>query len=198
MKHLNGETEDPMNDDRSLSTRRERPAPRQSELPPAGLGEVARDVVDHAQVIARDALAIAKLEARRSVGRATDRVKEAAPRIAFGAVAGVTALVGAVLLLIAIFIGLGDAVPSVGWRLAIFGIFFLVVAVISAIFAGSHEKRREEAPGRGFEQVKGTGRGAAAEETSRRQLAEATRRGVAERAAVAAPRDASSLPAARH
>jgi hypothetical protein len=194
MKPYNGETEDPMNNDRSLSTPRERPAPRQSEMPPAGLGEVARDVVDHAQVIARDALAIAKLEARRSVDRAKDRVKDAAPRIAFGATAGVAALVGVVLLLIAIFIGLGDAVPSVGWRLAIFGIFFLVVAVIAAIFAGSHEKRREAAPRRGFEEMPRRG----AEETSRRQLADAPRRGLAEGAPVAATRDTSSLPAARH
>lgn len=199
MKTLNGEPEDPMNDDRSLSTRRERPAPRQSEMPPAGLGEVARDVVDHAQVIARDALAIAKLEARRSVERATDRVKEAAPRIALGAVAGVAALVGALLLLIAIFLGLGDAVPSVGWRLAIFGIFFLVVAVIAAIFAASRETGHERAaasPRRGFEQA--PGRAAAAEETSRRQLADAPRRGLAEGAPAATPREKSSLPAARH
>lgn len=201
MKPYNGETEDPMNDDRSLSTRRERPAPRQSEQPPAGLGEVARDVVDHAQVIARDALAIAKLEARRSVDRAKDRVKDAAPRIAFGAVAGVTALVGVVFLLIASFIALGNAVPSMGWRLAIFGLLFLVVAAIAAIFAGSHEKRREVAPGRGFEVT--PGRGA---ETSRRQLAdaprseaeEAPRRELAEGAPAAASRDTASLPAARH
>lgn len=186
MKHFNGETEVPMNDDRSLSPRRERPPPRQAEMPPAGLGEVARDVVDHAQVIARDALAIAKLEARRSVDRTKDRVKEAAPRIAFGAVAGVTALVGVVLLLIAIFIGLGNAVESVGWRLAIFGLFFLVVAAIAAIFAGSHEKRREEAPRRGFEELPRRG----GEETSRRELAVT--------APVSPPRDTRTLPAARH
>ncbi|MFS8067457.1 MAG: phage holin family protein [Byssovorax sp.] len=202
MKRYNGETEDPMNDDRSLSTHRERPAPRQAEQPPAGLGEVARDVVEHAQVIARDALAIAKLEARRSVDRAKDRVKDAAPRIAFGAAAGVAALVGVVFLLIASFIALGNAVPSVGWRLAIFGLLFLVVAAIAAIFAGSHEKRREVAPGRGFEVT--PGRGAA--ETSRRQLADAPRSGVeavprrelAERAPASASRDTASLPAARH
>jgi hypothetical protein len=186
-------------EDRSLSPRRERAPlpPRQAELPPAGLGEVARDVVDHAQVIARDALAIAKLEARRAVARATGRAKEAAPRIAFGVIAGVSALVAAVLLLIAIFIALGDPIPSVGWRLAIFGLFFLVVAVIAAIFAGSHEERHEaESPRRGFEHA--PGRAADAEETSRRQLADAPRRGLAEGAPAAAPRDTSSLPAARH
>lgn len=168
-------------EDRSLSPRRERAPlpPRQAELPRAGLGEVARDVVDHAQVIARDALAIAKLEARRTVERATGRAKQAAPRIAFGAIAAVSALVAAVLLLIAIFIALGDPIPSVGWRLAIFGLFFLVVAVIAAIFAGSHEGRHEEAPRRGFE--------------------EAPRRGGAEVVRSSASSERTpSLPAARH
>lgn len=136
---MNGNIEKSRLDEQPPLARRERPPPRQSELPAAGLGEVARDVVDHAQVIARDALAIGKLEARRAVDRAKTQARDAAPRIAFGAVAGVAALVGVVLLLIAIFIALGDPIPSVGWRLAIFGIFFLVVAVIAAIFAGSRE-----------------------------------------------------------
>jgi hypothetical protein len=152
MTQLHGKIEGPMNDDRSLSPRRDRPPPppRQAEPPPAGLGEVARDVVDHLQVIVRDELAIAKLEARRAVERAKERAKAAAPRVAFGIVAGVAALLAVVFLLIAIFIALGDAVPSVGWRLAIFGIFFLVVSVIAAIFAGSRETEHEEAPRRAF------------------------------------------------
>jgi hypothetical protein len=151
MKPSNGQTEDPMNDDRSLSTRRERPPSRQSEQPAAGLGEVARDVVDHAQVIARDALSIAKLEARRSVDRAKGRARDAAPRIAFGAIAGVAALIGTIFLLIAIFDALGGPIPSFGWRMAIFGIFFLVVAVIAAIFAGSREERHDKATRSGFD-----------------------------------------------
>jgi hypothetical protein len=150
MTQMDGKIEQSRNDERSLSTRRERLGPRQAEPPPAGLGEVARDVVDHAQVIARDAIGIAKLEARRAVERAKERAKEVAPRIVFSAVAAVTALVGIVFLLIAIFIGLGDAIPSVGWRMAIFGIFFLVVAVIAAIFAGSREQRNEEVRSPGF------------------------------------------------
>lgn len=172
-------------EDRSLLPRRERAPlpPRQAEQPPAGLGEVARDVVDHAQVIARDGLAIAKLEARRAVARATGRAKEAAPRIAFGVIAATSALVATVLLLIAIFIALGDPIPSVGWRLAIFGLFFLVVAVIAAIFAGSHEERHEERhkeePVRGFEAA------------PRRGGAEVVR-------SSGSPERAPSLPAARH
>jgi hypothetical protein len=146
MTQMNGKIEHITIEERPLSTtgRRERAPSRQSELPAAGLGEVARDVVDHAHVIARDALAIGKLEARRAVDRARSQAREVAPRIAFGAVAAVAALVGAVLLLIAIFIALGDPIPSVGWRMAIFGIFFLVVAVIAALFAGSPEEHREE------------------------------------------------------
>lgn len=137
-----------MNDERGQHAQRDRLAmhSRQSEQPSAGLGEVARDVVDHAQIIARDALAIGKLETRRAVKRAKERAKEAAPRIAFGAIAGVAALAGVVFLLIAIFIALGGPIPSVGWRTAIFGIFFLVVAVIAAIFAGTKEKLHEERP----------------------------------------------------
>ena len=64
--------------------------------------------------------------------------------MAFGAVAAVAALVGLVLLLIALFIALGDPIPSVGWRMALFAVFFLVVAVIAGRFAGSHEEHRGE------------------------------------------------------
>lgn len=143
MTQMNGEIERVSNDERALSAPAPRPA-RQEELPAAGLGEVARDVVDHAQGIARDALAIGKLEARRAVDRARSQAREVAPRIAFGAVAGVAALVGVVFLLIAIFLALGDPIPSMGWRMALFGTFFLVVAVIAGLFAGSHEEHRED------------------------------------------------------
>jgi uncharacterized membrane protein YtjA (UPF0391 family) len=154
MKQMNGEIERASGDERALSKPRERPPPRKDELPAAGLGEVARDVVDHAQGIARDALAIGKLEARRAVERARSQAREVAPRIAFGAVAGVAALVGVVLLLIALFIALGDPIPSVGWRMALFGVFFLVVAVIAGLFAGSHEEHRNErAQARGSEEA---------------------------------------------
>ena len=141
---MDGKIERSPDEARAPLARRERPS-RQSELPAAGLGEVARDMVDHAQVIARDALAIAKLEARRSVGRAKTQARELAPRIAFGAVAGVAALVGVIFLLSAIFLALGDPIPSVGWRMTIFGIFFLVTAVIAALFAGSGEAHHEKA-----------------------------------------------------
>jgi len=137
-----------MSDERTQHPRRDRLTlpPRQGELPSAGLGEVARDVVDHAHVIARDALGIGKLEALRAVERAKARARETAPRIAFGAIAAVAALAGVVFLLIAIFVALGDPIPSVAGRTAIFGVFFLVVAVLAAIFASTQEKLREERP----------------------------------------------------
>ena len=145
MTQMDGKIERSVSEERALSTRRERPpaTPRQGELPGANLGEVARDVVDHAQIIARDALSIGKLEARRAVDRLRTQAREVGPRIAFGAIAGVTALLGVVFLLIAIFIALGDPIPSVGWRMAIFGVFFLVMSVIAAIFASSHEEPHE-------------------------------------------------------
>lgn len=158
-----------MNDERSVVTRRERSPlpPRQGELPAAGLGDVARDVVDHVHVIARDALSIAKLEAAHTLDRVKARVREAAPRIVFGLVAGVTALAGVVFLLIAIFVALGGPVPSVGWRLAIFGIFFLVVSMIAAVFAGTHEKLHEEQPRRVFAEVEPTAERSTALTTTR-------------------------------
>lgn len=141
-----------MSDERAQQPRRDRLTlpPRQGELPSAGLGEVARDVVDHAHVIARDALAIGRLEARRTVERTKERAKEVAPRIAFGAIAVIAALAGVVLLLIALFLALGDPIPSVGWRMAIFGVFFLAVAVVAAIFASTREKLHHERPRRGL------------------------------------------------
>ena len=144
-----------MSDERVQHSHRDRLAvhSRQSEQPSAGLGEVARDVVDHAQIIARDAIAIGKLETRRAVDRAKERAKEIAPRIAFGAIAAVAALTGTVFLLIAIFLALGGPIPSVAWRTAIFGVFFLVVAVIAAIFADTKEKLHEERPRRVLAEV---------------------------------------------
>src|SRR4051812_2294188 len=132
-----------MNDQHVSSGGRPRLLPRQAEAPSASLGDVARDVFDHAQVIARDALAIGKIEAQRTLGRARARALEVAPRVAFGAVAAVAALTGLIFLLIALFNALEDAIPSFAWRTAIFGIGFLVVAAIGAIFAGAREKRHE-------------------------------------------------------
>lgn len=144
-----------MNDERAQHARRDRLTlpPRQSEPPSAGLGAVARDVVDHAQIIARDAFGIGKLEARRALERTRARAREAAPRIAVGAVGVVAAVASAVFLLIAIFLALGDPIPSVGWRMAIFGVFFLVVAVTAGIFASPREKLPEERPQRVIAEV---------------------------------------------
>ena len=147
---MNARSERSPSEEGALSARRERPV-QPAQQAAANLGEVARDVLDHAKIIARDAVALGRLEVRRTVDRARTRARDAAPRIAFAAIAGVTALVGLVFVLIAIFIALGDPIPSVGWRMAIFGAFFLVTAVIGATFATSHEERPvEETPARVF------------------------------------------------
>jgi hypothetical protein len=92
------------------------------------LGDVVRDAMDHARVIVRDTAAIAKLEAKHT---AEHVVREVVPRAGFGLVAGVAGLVGLVMLLVAAFMGLGALVPSVGWRVFIFSVFFLAVAGVA-------------------------------------------------------------------
>src|SRR4051812_41705778 len=81
------------------------------------LGDVAKDVIDHAQMLVSDAVAIAKLEARQMTGRLERSIRRVVPRIALGATAAVLGITGVVLGLIAIFIGLGNAIPSVAVRL---------------------------------------------------------------------------------
>jgi hypothetical protein len=117
---------------RAIVTRR-----GEGEPVPAALGSVARDAIDHATIILRDTAAIAKLEGEKIVDRA---VKDVAPKVAFGAVAAISGFVGLVFALIAIFIGLGEVIPSVAWRLVIFAVAFFAVAIAGAVLAG---KRRE-------------------------------------------------------
>jgi hypothetical protein len=81
---------------------------------------VARDTLDVATELVRDGVTLAKLEAERSL-------REAAPRVAWGAAALVCAATASVCAIIAIMIGLGALVPSIAWRLVILaGALFLV------------------------------------------------------------------------
>jgi hypothetical protein len=107
------------------------------------LGEVARHAIDHTQEILRDTLAIARLEVRRGAQRAIERTREEAPRVGYAVFAGLLILTGAVLGLIAIFIGLGEAIPSVGWRLAIYAIAFLLAGSVAMIPASRSAAERE-------------------------------------------------------
>jgi hypothetical protein len=81
---------------------------------------VARDTLDVATELVRDGVTLAKLEVERSL-------REAAPRVAWGAAALVCAATATVCAIVAIMIGLGALVPSIAWRLVILaGALFLV------------------------------------------------------------------------
>lgn len=116
-----------------------RGAEAEHEQAPA-LGSVARDAIDHVTVIVRDTAEIARLK----VEHVADRVKrDLASRVAWGAVAATFGVVGSILLLIAIFIGLGAIIESVAWRLAIYAIVFLGIAIVGAMLATRHKREDE-------------------------------------------------------
>jgi hypothetical protein len=97
-----------------------RPEPGARGSTGEALAAVARDAIDVVSEMARDAIAIGRLEAQRAVADAT-------PRVVWGVIAGVCGLCATVLALIAIFLVLGAVVPSVAGRLAIFaGLLFVV------------------------------------------------------------------------
>lgn len=102
---------------------------------PPGLGEVARDAVDHIKVIVSDSVALGKLEAKRVVAQVERTTRDVAPRLAWGMMAAALGFVGAVLGLIAIFIGLGAVIPSVAVRLAIFAATFLLGGAVFGFLA---------------------------------------------------------------
>jgi len=115
------------------------------------LSMVVRDAMDQATEIVRDSLALGTLEAKRAARRVGETVKVVAPRAILLAGAGALLLTGAVLGLIAIFIGLGAFIPSVAARLGLFAALFFVGAgalgVLAArAFGKPSEGPREEAP----------------------------------------------------
>jgi hypothetical protein len=93
------------------------------------LGDVARDVIDHVSIIARDRFKIGKLEARR---QAEHWRRDVAPRAAFGAVAALLGGMAAVMGLVALFLGIAAALGSVAWTFAIYCGFFVILAFIAA------------------------------------------------------------------
>lgn len=100
-----------------------------------GLGDVAKDALNHVKVIVSDSLAIGKLEVRRMATRAEEAGREIVPRVAVGLTASIVGLVGIVLGLVALFIGLGEVIPSVAVRLAIYAAAFLLFAAAGGFFA---------------------------------------------------------------
>jgi len=114
----------------------ERDSPPPSPSGEVGLGDVAKDVAYHVRVIVSDSIAIGKLEAKRALGRLAHVTRAIAPRVMVAAAAVLLGLTGVVLGLIAIFIALGEVIPSVAVRLAIYAAAFLVLAVIGGFAAG--------------------------------------------------------------
>src|SRR5262249_54604009 len=106
----------------------------------AGLGDVAKDAMEHLRVIMNDSVAIAKLEVRRVTHHVEETGREFLPRIGVGAVAAVAALAGIVLALVALFIALEDVIPSVAVRLAIFAAAFLIFAAACGFYAARPRK----------------------------------------------------------
>lgn len=100
-----------------------------------GLGDVAKDAIDHVREIVSDSVAIGKLEAKRVIEKVEETTKDIVPRMAIGAAAGAVGFVGLVLGLIAIFIALGEVIPSTAARLGIFAGVFLVLAAAGGFIA---------------------------------------------------------------
>jgi len=112
-----------------------------------GLGDIAKDAIDHVSAIVSDSVALGKLEAKRIAGKVEETAKEVVPRAAFGLMAMMLGLIGSVLGLVAIFVGLGALIPSVAVRLAIFAAVFLLLAGVGAFFAArpmKKDKKEEE------------------------------------------------------
>jgi hypothetical protein len=122
--------------------------------PKPQLGDVVRDAMDHAHLIARDTVSLGRLEIEGVIGKAKDEAfvvlekakiegrtlaakakaeaEVALVRVAFGAVAAVVGGVGVIFLAIAAFLGLGYLIPSLAARFAIFALVFLATAGIAA------------------------------------------------------------------
>lgn len=106
-----------MNDGRSRHDEADRPA----------LGDVARDVMDHASMIVRDEIKIARLSAGRWVEHAK---RDVAPRALIAAALGIVGLLAVVFALLAIFLGFVAATGSVAWTFVIFAVAFGVGALV--------------------------------------------------------------------
>jgi hypothetical protein len=133
-------------------------ARRQITGRPPELGEVVRDAMDHAHLIARDTVSLGRLEVEGVIAKAkgealtvVDRVKlegrtiaakardeagEVVTRVAFVAIAATVGAVGTIFLVIAAFLGLGYLIPSLAARFAIFAVVFLLTSGIAAAMAG--------------------------------------------------------------
>ncbi|APR83815.1 Hypothetical protein A7982_09164 [Minicystis rosea] len=93
------------------------------------LGDVARDVLDHITMIARDETKIARLSAKRV---ATHLREDVAPKALYAAGAGVCAALAGLFALIALFWGIAVALGSAAWAFVIYAVLFALAAVVLA------------------------------------------------------------------
>jgi len=105
-------------------------------MPEEPIGAVVRDAIDQTREIVRDTVAIGALEVKRAGLKAKRTVDEVAPRVLWGAAAWIMGAVGAVLLLIAAFIGAEVIIPSAAARLAIVALPFVAFAAYGGWRAG--------------------------------------------------------------
>jgi len=107
---------------------------------PQALGDVARDVMDHVSAILRDRFQIGKIEARRYAEHVRrDVAPRAALRAGAAALAALTVLFG----LIALFLGIAEALDSVAWAFAIYAAAFAVATVVVVSLAARPTQRSE-------------------------------------------------------
>jgi hypothetical protein len=105
---------------------------------PPALGDVARDVMDHATIIVRDRIRIGQMEARRYAEHVR---RDVAPRAALVAAALGLLLVAALCGLVALFIGIAVAIGSVAWTLVIYCAIFALAALVTAALASREAQR---------------------------------------------------------
>jgi hypothetical protein len=105
---------------------------------PQAIGEVARNVIDHVTMIARDEVKIAGLEARRRIEHLR---RDVAQPLAYRTAAWLAAAVAGLCGLIAVFLGIAHALGSVAWAFVIYTALFAVVAVAAAALSSRPPRR---------------------------------------------------------
>jgi hypothetical protein len=111
-----------------MATMMERRSATPGEPPREALGEVARDTIDHATMLLRDEAKIARL----GVERYAEHVRrDLAPVALWTAAAGAALGLGALLLLIGVFLGIAAALGSVAWTFVIYAGAFTVAAGVA-------------------------------------------------------------------
>jgi hypothetical protein len=115
--------------ERERTISRDEPEPRSGRVLPPGasaLGDVARDVMDQGTTILRDEIELAKLSARRYSEHLR---RDVAPRAAVAALGTAAVLCG----LVALFLGIANALDSAAWAFAVYCALFAVMAFVVAV-----------------------------------------------------------------